>query len=217
MAERIAETRQSGNGAFDWAAAYERLNRALKKIQEEETPTAEQTAQILRQRAAIYANRPAEKIEQYIDVVAFACGEERYAIPLAESAAVAALANLTPLPGLPSLYLGLLNCRGAIYPVIDPRPLLSGPQPENAALTHAVLVSNDSGSIGLAASEIFGVLRFRSDAVAHTGKAGDRHQSIVGIGPNETIIIDPSRLLLDIRLSVDEQPEITISSTGEKP
>lgn len=213
----MAEPAQLGDTvAFDWQRARARLDQALRRIEEDAAPTPEQVNEILRLRAAAFAKRIDTEVVEYLDVVAFACGDGRYAVPLKESTAAATLGNLTPLPGLPPLYLGLLNSRGAIYPVIDPRPLLTDRQDVAGDFKHAVLISNAIGSIGLAVSELYGVERYRTDQVAHLAEGSGSHQAIHGVGPDNTIIVDPMRLLLDIRLTIDEQPAVSVSGGEER-
>ncbi|WP_428248290.1 chemotaxis protein CheW [Ferrovibrio sp.] len=208
MADQI---QPSDTVTFDWQRVRERLDRALRRIEDQAAPTPEQVNEILRKRAATYAKRIEIETVEHMDVIAFTCGDERYAVPLNDSTAAATLGKLTPIPGLPTLYLGLLSSRGAIYPVIDPRPLLSDRQPLAGDFKHAVLVSNAAGSIGLAVSELYGVERYRVDQIARMVEGSESHQAIRGMGPGNTIIVDPTRLLLDIRLTIDEQPMVTAS------
>jgi hypothetical protein len=79
----------------------------------------------------------------------------------------------------------------------------------------AVLIRGDGGALGLAASEIAGFTRFRTDQITAVIDESARHRAILGIGPNTTTIIDTARLLQDIRLLVDDQPNVVVRNEGD--
>jgi len=54
-------------------------------------------------------------------------GPARFALPAEQVERVERMAALTPLPGAPPGIAGLLNLRGAVLPVVDPRPRLGAP------------------------------------------------------------------------------------------
>src|SRR5262249_30867942 len=109
---------------FDWPAAYERLNRAVAKLEAAENPSLEQVQKVLRERAERQAERSEADNVQMVDVIVFDLEEYRLAITLDEGTAAISLSGLIPLPGVPAFYLGLLSHRGQVYPIVDARPLL---------------------------------------------------------------------------------------------
>ena len=205
-----------GNRRFDWSAAYERLDAILAKLDASENPTAEQTRLKLRERALRYARPvPSTADIEYQDVIAFEVDGNRFAVDAASSSAVASLAGLTAVPGLPSFYLGLISHRGSVFPVLDVHPLMGASRGDHKNMRFAVLVRGDGGALGLAASEITGFTRFRTDQITAVIDESARHRAILGIGPNTTTIIDTARLLQDIRLLVDDQPNVVVRNEGD--
>lgn len=73
-------------------------------------------------------------------VVTARIGNRAYALPAAQVEQILPMAALIPLPGAPAGVAGLLNYRGTVLPVVDPRPVLglepASPQPDQ----HLVLV-----------------------------------------------------------------------------
>lgn len=193
---------------YDWKAALTRIDRALARVESGDTPSPEDARRKLRQRAEAFA-RPeaAPDAEPPVDVIEFAIAAERFAIPLTDGAAAATLTGMTALPGVPSFYLGLLSHHGAVYPVIDVRPLLSGAADEGADMRYALLVRNEIGALGLAASAVEGITRYRAKEIAGVAESANS-RTLQGIGPRRTAIIDVRRLMADFRLVVDDQPRV---------
>jgi len=207
----------NASAAFDWQAAYDRLQRAERIMQETDAPSPETIGQILRQRAHKYAAMATQAEQSFVEAIVFRCEDERYAIPLADGTAAIPIDSLTFVPGLPAFYLGLVGYRGAIYPVIDPRPLLTGRRQTKASFAHAILVRKEEGSIGFAATELNGVLRIPTAEIVDMTAEARGSRAISGIGPHNTYIIDAASLLLDIRLSVNDQPAVAAYNTGKTP
>jgi chemotaxis signal transduction protein len=205
----MTQTADPNRRTFDWVGAQARLNRVLEKLDAVENPPREKIDEVLRKRATRYAAmRRSTATESFIEVIGFSIGEDRFAIGLGEGFAVAPLTNLTTLPGVPSFYLGLVSHRGSIFPVIDPRPLLSVKRDAACKPHYAVLMRGETGAIGLAAEEIQGITRFRAKDVAAISEETARFRAVRGMGPQDTLIIDSTHLLQDARLLVDDQPAL---------
>src|SRR4030081_3494383 len=109
------------------------------------------------ERDAVFARR-AEEVAEYdsidshsaeaLEALVFALGAEQYALPANQVHEVRPLGLLTPLPGTPSFFAGLINVRGRIVPVVDLRPLLGMPSEDGPSMS-VVLVSHRSGDVGL--------------------------------------------------------------------
>lgn len=200
---------EQAEGRFDWQAAYARLDRVLDRLESAANPSPQRIQEVLRERALRYAAaRRSDAAESFVEVIGFAIGEDRFAVELEQGAAVAALSNLTGIPGLPAFYLGLISHRGVIFPVIDPRPLLGVNHDAGFEANYAVLTRSGDGAIGLAASAIQGIGRYRDREVATAGEETSRLRAVRGIASDGTTIIDAARLLQDVRLLVDDQPAI---------
>ena len=76
---------------------------------------------ILEERAAVLA-RPTEAVAagDTLELVILVVGKERYGIPIQQVHEIQALtAGLTPVPGIPPHWIGLMNLRGRLHPVLD--------------------------------------------------------------------------------------------------
>jgi purine-binding chemotaxis protein CheW len=68
-------------------------------------------------------------------------GQRRYALPAEAVERVERMAALIPLPDAPPGVAGVLNLRGALLPVVDPRPRLGMPTPGADPSQHLVVVA----------------------------------------------------------------------------
>ena len=95
-----------------------------------DSPSAFTEAQqrILEDRARRLAQPPTAPITgEMMELVILALGAERYGVDVRFIQEVQPLDNLTPLPGVPAFWVGLVNLRGHLYPVLDLRNLLGLP------------------------------------------------------------------------------------------
>ena len=93
------------------------------------SPSAEETRRILQIRALALAKEPPveEAADEDLEVLEFTLAYERYAMESRYVRQVAPLESLTPLPCTPAFVLGIVNLRGALYPVIDLRKFFELP------------------------------------------------------------------------------------------
>lgn len=206
--------------SFDWDAAYARLARVAARVAEIDNPSASGLEKVFRERSARYAGSPTALAEPpYIEAITFIAGESRFAIHATECTVVIPIDEMARLPGVPSFYLGLVSHRGAVYPVIDIRPLLGVRcrHGEDESVRYAILISQGEFALGLAAWEIRGMTKIPVDQIAAGNtEMGSGLHAISGIAPESTLIIDIDSLLRDARLIVDDMPVISSGHEGGK-
>lgn len=206
------------SSSFDWDAAYARLAKAAARIAEIDNPSAPGLEKLFRKRAVKYAVPPVPSVEpDYMETIAFTVDENRFAVQATDCAVVIPLDEMARLPGVPSFYLGLVTHRGAVFPVIDIRPLLGVRHRHGTEETsqYAILVTLGEYAIGLAASEIHGMTKIPIEQIAASSpETGSGFHAVSGIGPNSTLIIDIDSLLRDARLIVDDMPVISSGHEG---
>jgi purine-binding chemotaxis protein CheW len=80
----------------------------------------DEVRRILEERARELA-RPVETgvVEETTSLLVVQVGPERYAVDVSAVREIKPLAGITPLPGLPSFWSGLVNLRGNLVPVLD--------------------------------------------------------------------------------------------------
>jgi purine-binding chemotaxis protein CheW len=207
--------RPTGKG-FDWPAAYQRLATVRDRLEATENPSPEEIRRTLQQRAALYAQQVTAVAEHdYLDVIAFEIAGDRFAIEVGNSRAAILLSGLIAVPGLPPFYLGLVGHRGGVIPVIDIRSLAGVSNRDRESMRFALVIHGKRGTLGLAATQINGITRFRADEVAAAEDESARKRALIGIAPDGTVIIDAERLLQDARLMVDDQPNVFTRNEGD--
>lgn len=124
---------------------------------------------------------------------------------------------VTPLPGLPPSYMGLIHYRREIYPLIDISTLLDIASASRQKPTHALLVKCDRGAIALAATGLEGASAIDIASICAMASEDTRHPALRGLTPSRAVILDPHRLLDDARLIVNEQPATAATAEGNAP
>jgi chemotaxis signal transduction protein len=201
MAER--ESRQSR--VFDWAKAHESLARFEEKLNSLESPTPDRVRSVLQRRAKALLTPPPSAAAAFVDFVVFRLGRGRYAVDARQAASVVAIGKATPLPGVPPFYLGLINHHGAIYPLLDMRPILGASAQDPIAPTHAIVAMSDVHAVAIAADDIESLVRVDQETIAPFDEESRGHVSLQGTILDSVVIIDVPHLLRDARLIVDDQ------------
>jgi len=162
---------------------------------------------ILRERARRLA-QPLQ-VESPGDTRAFvvaALSGEHYGFAVEDVLEVLKEAGLTPLPGTASFWLGLINLRGRLAPVLDLRAYL-GLAPMPSGQPGRIIIAEQAGL--LAGLLVDDVLEVRNVPVSQIGpplapvSVGGR-QTIAGLTFDFLAIIDLQKLLSDPRLVVQE-------------
>jgi purine-binding chemotaxis protein CheW len=197
---------------FDWEAARQRLARAAGDGTQ---ISAEESASILRARAAALARPEVDAAPAVVaNIIVFVIGGERYAFEAGLAFEAVPVAAITPLPGTPRFYLGLIGHRGSVFPLVDIRPLLGVERGAALSPNHAVLIIDGGSAIAVAVDAIDGLARIDAASIAVVPEGTARHKCIRGALPDTTTILDPHALLADARLVVNEQPAIQTRLDG---
>ena len=201
--------------SFDWNAAYARLARAAARVAEIENPSTAGLEKAFRDRSVKYAASSAAPVEpDYIEAIVFTIGHRHFAMAATDCAVVIPIDEMARLPGVPSFYLGLVTHRGAVFPVVDIRPLLGlrHRHEDDENLRYAILVTSGKFALGLAAGEIRGMTKIPLDQITACTESG--LHAVSGIGPDSSLIIDIESFLHDARLIVDDMPAISSGHEG---
>ena len=111
-----------------WEEVRRRIQISQDSLGEALSESPERINSVFRQRAAQLAKAHAahKPTAKGIPSLVFRLGQERYAIALKELAEVLAYQGCTPVPGMSQPFLGVINVRGELRPVIDLARVLSG-------------------------------------------------------------------------------------------
>jgi purine-binding chemotaxis protein CheW len=175
-------------------------------------PAGEPTRRILEERAralagALVAEEPADTVE----LVVLTVGSERYGAEADRVREIRFLAELTPVPGTPPLWAGIVNVRGTLYPVLDLRRCFGLPHPGADAGDQAkkvALVSAAGLTVGLMVEDASEVRSVAADAIGPPleGASAAVTATVRGVTDDLLAILDVEALLADPRLVVKEVP-----------
>lgn len=147
--------------------------------------------------------------EQALDVVEFRLAHERYAVEQRYVREVHPLRELTPLPGVPAFYAGVINVRGQILPVIDIKKFFDLPETGITDLHVAVVVRAKDVDVGILADAVATVRTIGLSDIQPSlpTLTGIRAQYLKGVTPERLVILDVSKILADPKLVIDEEVE----------
>jgi purine-binding chemotaxis protein CheW len=157
----------------------------------------------LKQRASQYA-KPSKQQENYqqeqqaaYQLLTFDLGAERYGIDVTAVTSVREISKLTHVPGVPSLYRGVVNVRGQIITVLDLRILLSLGVNTTEIPPELVVVKVNTLEVAILADHVSDVERIPVDVVEPV-----EMQYARGVTLGRLVVLDIEQLLSDERLFV---------------
>lgn len=190
---------------LNWHEVHENLT-AVQRLLEDETLPATQEA-LLQRRAEQFSKLSAVEATQQdtLSVLTFQIAAEQYAIPVKDIRTVAQLRRITPVPCVPTFYLGVTNINGLIISVIDLGLFFnfdaSGTAKDH---THAIVVNGSNLEIGIAVDDVLTVTEIPHAEIRAVTQ--DDMQHVHGITANGLIVMDANLLLGDPRLRIYEEP-----------
>ena len=192
----------------DGPTIRERLARAAAAIGAEPHLTPEQARAVLEDRARALAHVPDGPPDpaQALDVVTFSLASQDYAIELDSVHKIVPLGELTPVPGAPDAFAGVINVRGEILAVIDLCRLLSISGGSRTDHAWVIVLGGDRNEFGLLADAVGEVRSLRTAEVLALQAAvtGPGQQSLRGVTEDGLIVLDGAVLLQDDRLVIDQ-------------
>lgn len=173
----------------------------------------EHEQRILEERARRLAQPPEEPVTgETVDLVILVLGAERYGVDVHNVQEVWSLDDVTPLPGVPAFWAGLVNLRGHLYPLLDLRSFLGLParapasQTQGAAATGAkvVLAAASGLEVGLLVDDVLEVQQVLRAAIGPplAEATGPTRTLMVGVTPDLLAVLNIEALLADSRLVV---------------
>jgi purine-binding chemotaxis protein CheW len=196
------------DGRIDWQEIHRRLDKAGMAIDGSYTASPEDTRRILKKRAEVLARvTETQEDEEVIEIVEFLLANEHYGIESHFIREVCPLKDYTPLPGVPSFVLGLVNVRGRILSVIDIKKFFDLPDKGISDLNKVVIINDDTMEFCILADEILGV---RNIATSEFGPplptlTGIREEYLKGITGERVVVLDTGRILADKNIVVHEE------------
>lgn len=163
---------------------------------------------ILKARARALAQEPDQAFaaRSFIEITEFRLASETYGIESSFVREVYPLKDFTPLPGMPSFVLGIINIHGQILSVVDLKKFFNLPDKGLGELNKVIILQNGRMEFGVLADAVLGTRSVPLDAiqappVTVTGIGAEYLQGITG---ERTIILDAKKILADEKIIVNE-------------
>jgi purine-binding chemotaxis protein CheW len=181
---------------------------------EEQTPLATQAAQdteditrVLeeRARALAHSSEQDETSGESIGMVVLAVGDERYGVEVQDVQEIEPLDKITPIPGTPAFWTGVVNLRGSMYPVLDIERYLGLPSSDEVENPKVALVSRNGLSVGLLVDEVPEIRQVSVGEIGPPVADGSSKAEVVrGVTPDMLSVLDLEALLSDPALVIED-------------
>ncbi len=144
-----------------------------------------------------------------IEIIEFVVAQENYAIESCYVREVYPLKDLTPLPGTPAFSVGVMNVRGQIVSVIDPKKFFGLPEKGLTDLNKVILLSDGRMEFGLLADDVLSVrhLPVKELQPSLPTLTGVRAEFLKGVSAESLVVLDGAKLLSDPGVVVRQEPE----------
>jgi purine-binding chemotaxis protein CheW len=160
-----------------------------------------------RARALARSSDEDETSGETIGMVVLAVGEERYGVEVQDVQEIEPLDKITPIPGTPAFWTGVVNLRGSMYPVLDIERYLGLPASEEVESPKVALVSRNGISVGLLVDEVPEIRPVKVSEIGPPVADGSSKAEVVrGVTPDMLSVLDLEALLSDPALVVEEDP-----------
>ncbi len=209
MSKQEAPSDERHTTAIDWSEVHRRLEIAQAAIERGCTLTFEEKRKILKARAITLAQEPEEEAaaEEYLEIVEFFLGYEKYGIDSSYVREVYPLKELTPMPCAPPFVLGIINVRGQILSVIDIKKFFDLPEKGLTDLNKVIILHSDSTEFGILADVILGVHSVSLSELQPSlpTLTGIRQEYLKGVTKERLVVLDAAKLLCDKRIIIHEE------------
>ncbi len=111
----------------------------------------------------------------------FVLGEVCYALPVAQVTEIVGMQRITPVPNMPDYFLGVMNLRGQVIPLMDVRVRFGMPKREFDNRTCVVVVQLGDSAAGLIVDIVTDILEFPSASISPAPdiEAGDNDANYI--------------------------------------
>lgn len=180
----------------------------------DDATTLDRKRAILRERARLLARRvdTPESQGPTLDIVEFILARERYAVEAIHVREVLPLRDPTPVPCTPSFVHGIVNIRGKILSVIDPRVFFDLPRSAtDQGANHqpkVVVLTSKTMELAILAEAVVGAgsVPLATLNPPPPNLEGVPNAYLRGVIGRDLILLDAQKLLGDPALVVDEEP-----------
>jgi purine-binding chemotaxis protein CheW len=166
-----------------------------------------ETGLILKRRALNLALEPQtpKDISTILEIIEFKISGETYGIETAYVMEVYPLKYFTPLPGVPSFILGIVNVRGQIFPVVNLKKFFNLPTKGLGELNKVIIIHNHYMEFGILADEIVGtnIIYLEDILPVPLSINGIGEKYLRGVTKNQIILLSAENILMDKNMIVN--------------
>jgi purine-binding chemotaxis protein CheW len=163
----------------------------------------------LKERARDMAKEAAEQksVSEAMELITFSLVTEIYGIESIFVREVYPLRDFTPLPGVPSYILGIINVRGQILPVVDLKKFFNLPEKGLGELNKVLILDNGKMEFGILADVVHGTqsIELETIRVVPPTVTGIGEEYLKGVTTENLIILNGERLLTDKGIVVNDK------------
>jgi purine-binding chemotaxis protein CheW len=164
---------------------------------------------ILKNRAIAMALEPEKEntTSGTIEIIEFLLGSERYGIESFYVREVYPLKDFTPLPGVPSFILGIINVRGHILSVVNLKRFFSLPEKGLGEMNKVIILRNEQMEFGIVADVVEGTKTLKIDEImsAPHNVTGIGETYVKGVTKEHIVILETDNLLNDKKIIINEE------------
>lgn len=171
----------------------------------------QESRELLRGRARALARKPeaAQDPDASLQLIEFVLSGERYGVEPLFVREVYPLRDFTPLPGVPSFVVGIVNVRGEILSVVNLKKFFDLPEKGLGELNKLIILRNEQMELGILADEILGTRTISRGALqaAPPTISGIGASYLRGVTRDGLIMLDGEKILGDEKLIVHQGSE----------
>ena len=210
MNESLSGGQKSGTRASDLRDVHARIEAWGSSLELGFQLGDDDVCRVLAERARMLAKIPPGSGDgEFLHVVEFMLGPERYAFESAYVSEVYPLRDLTPIPCTPAFVLGIINVRGQLLPVIDLDQFLDLRKRQETEHARVIVLDSDGVQLGVIADSIVGVRAIATSQIQDSllTLTGRNAELLKGVDADRLAILDAAAILSDERLIVREEIE----------
>jgi purine-binding chemotaxis protein CheW len=162
---------------------------------------------LLRTRAIAMAEEPVQNNDasMTVQLITFILAGENYGIESDYVLEVFPLKDFTPLPGVPTYILGVVNVRGQILPVVDLKKFFNLPEKGIGELNKVIILQNDQMEFGILTDIVEGTqtIDIREIKNKPLTISGIGEVYLKGVTKESLIVLNAGKLLSDKSIIVN--------------
>jgi purine-binding chemotaxis protein CheW len=208
MMDKNLTTSQTSQG-IDWSEIHQRLEATRQALLQEVASSPQENLATLKRRARLLAreSEQADTNQEFLEIVEFRLASEMYGLESGFVREVYPLKDFTPLPGVPSFVLGILNVRGQILSVVDLKKFFDLPEKGLSQLNKLIILRNKQMEFGILADDILRAHSIPLEAIQATPPtvSGIGADYIRGVTAERVIVLNAEKILNDERIIVQQE------------